>query len=225
MIQTERTELQRIAERGSRDWNIVNDILDAGFLAAVGFSVGAQPYVIPMLYGRRGRNIYLHGSAASRIMTRLETGIAVCATVTLVDGLVLARSAFNHSMNYRSVVAFGVARPIDDPRQKIDALRTISDHLIAGRWNDVRGPNKTELKATTVLELPIDEASAKIRGGPPVDDQDDLAWRTWAGVLPLGLTSGVPIPDAGLVAGVELPRYLLERSVVPVETRERRSAT
>jgi nitroimidazol reductase NimA-like FMN-containing flavoprotein (pyridoxamine 5'-phosphate oxidase superfamily) len=223
MTPTDRTELQRIAERGSRDWNIINAVLDAGFLAAVGFSVEAQPYVIPMLYGRRGRNIYLHGSAASRIMTRLETGIPVCVTVTLVDGLVLARSAFNHSMNYRSVVAFGVAGAIVDPCQKIDALRIISDHLIAGRWNDVRGPNKKELNATTVLGLLIDEASVKIRSGPPVDNQDDLAWPAWAGILPLRQTSDAPIPDAGLVAGIELPRYLLERSVAPVETPDRRS--
>src|SRR5713226_1096666 len=136
---TKRTELRRIPDRGSHDWETINEILDAGFLAHVGFCVGGQPFVIPTLYGRVGERLYLHGSAASRMLGELETGIPACVTVTLVDGLVLARSAFNHSMNYRSVVAFGTARNVADPSQKIKSLRVTSEHLIAGRWAEVRG--------------------------------------------------------------------------------------
>src|SRR5580658_10730216 len=155
METTKRSELRRIPVRGSHDWNTISQILDAGFLAHLGFSVNNQPFVIPTLYGRRDETLYLHGSAASRLLTELETGIQACVTATLVDGLVLARSAFHHSMNYRSVVAFGTACRVSDPAQKTEALRVISDHLLAGRWNDVRGPSEKELKATTVLEFSI----------------------------------------------------------------------
>jgi nitroimidazol reductase NimA-like FMN-containing flavoprotein (pyridoxamine 5'-phosphate oxidase superfamily) len=170
---TKRTELRRLPSRGSRDLDTINAILDAGFLAHVGFCVDGQPYVIPTLYGRDGEGLYLHGSAASRMLGRLETGIPGCVTVTLVDGLVLARSAFNHSMNYRSVVAFGTAHKVDEPTEKTRALRIISEHLIAGRWNDIRTPSENELKATAVLKFSIEEASAKIRTGPPLDDEQD----------------------------------------------------
>src|SRR5271165_6742990 len=162
---TKRTELRRLADRGSHDQETIDRILDAGFLAHVGFCVDGQPFVIPTLYGRDGEKLYLQGSAASRTLRELATGIPACVTVTLVDGLVLARSAFNHSMNYRSVVAFGIARQITDADRKMEALRTISEHLVKGRWADVRGPNARELKATTVLEFSIEEASAKIREG------------------------------------------------------------
>lgn len=199
-----RTELKQIAERGSRDWDAVAAILDAGFLASVGFLVDGQPFVIPMFYGRTDRSLFLHGAAASRIMTQLGAGVPVCATVTLVDGLVLARSAFHHSMNYRSVVAFGTATPVMDARAKIAALRCMSDHLLHGRWAEVRGPNKSELASTTVLEMRIEEASAKVRAGPPSDDAADLHRPTWAGVLPLGLTASAPIPDTD----APLPSYL-----------------
>jgi nitroimidazol reductase NimA-like FMN-containing flavoprotein (pyridoxamine 5'-phosphate oxidase superfamily) len=146
---SKRTELRRIPDRGSHDWRTINHILDAGFLASVGFCVDGQPFVIPTLYGRDGERLYLHGSAASRMLRELETCIPACATVTIVDGLVLSRSAFDHSMNYRSVVAFGRARRVMDPEQKIKSLRVISEHLIAGRWAEVRGPSDKELKATT----------------------------------------------------------------------------
>jgi uncharacterized protein len=146
---TERTELHRIPSHGSHDPETIHEVLDAAFLAHVGFNVNEQPFVIPTLYGREGEVLYLHGSVASRMLRHLETGVRACVTVTLVDGLVLARSAFHHSMNYRSVVAFGTARKIMDPAQKTKALRVISEHLIAGRWGDVRGPNEKELKATT----------------------------------------------------------------------------
>jgi nitroimidazol reductase NimA-like FMN-containing flavoprotein (pyridoxamine 5'-phosphate oxidase superfamily) len=205
---TKRTELRRIPDRGSRDWGKINEILDAGFLAHVGFCVEDQPFVIPTLYGRDGQRLYLHGSAASRMLRELETGIPACVTVTLVDGLVLSRSAFDHSMNYRSVVAFGKARKISDPEQKIRSLRIISEHLIAGRWQDVRGPSEKELKATTVLEFLIDEASSKVRTGPPLDEESDYGLPVWAGVLPLKMQSGPPIPDENLIDGVTLPEYV-----------------
>ena len=194
--------------RGSRDWDTINPILDAGFLAHVGFCVDRQPFVIPTLYGRDEKRLYLHGSAASRMLAELETGIPACVTVTLVDGLVLARSAFDHSMNYRSVVAFGTARKIADPAQKIESLRVISEHLIAGRWTDVREPSEKELKATTVLEFSMDEASSKVRRGPPLDDENDYGLRVWAGVLPLEIRSRTPIPDDNLIDGVTLPEYV-----------------
>ena len=206
---TKRTELRRLPSRGSRDLDTINAILDAGFLAHVGFCVDGQPYVIPTLYGRDGEVLYLHGSAASRMLGRLETGIPGCVTVTLVDGLVLARSAFHHSMNYRSVVAFGTAHKIDEPAQKTRALRLISEHLIAGRWNDVRTPSEKELKATAVLKFSIEEASAKIRTGPPLDDEEDYSLPVWAGILPLSLEAKTPVPDSRLAEGTRVPEYVL----------------
>ena len=205
---SKRTELRRIPDRGSHDWETINEILDARFLASVGFCVDGQPFVIPTLYGRDGERLYLHGSAASRMLRELEIGIPTCVTVTLVDGLVLSRSAFDHSMNYRSVVAFGTARKIVDPEQKIESLRVISEHLIAGRWAEVRGPSDKELKATTVLEFSIEEASSKVRSGPPLDDEIDYGLKVWAGVLPLEMKSRPPIPDDKQVEGVTLPEYV-----------------
>ena len=186
----------------------VNQILDVGFLAHVGFCVAGQPFVIPTLYGRDGGKLYLHGSAASRMLGELETGIPACVTVTLVDGLVLARSAFDHSMNYRSVVAFGKGRKIADAGQRIRSLRVISDHLIAGRWKEIRQPSEKELKATTVLEFLIEEASSKVRSGPPLDDENDYGFPVWAGVLPLEIRSRPPIADANLIEGVDVPDYV-----------------
>jgi uncharacterized protein len=206
---TTRSELRRIPLRGSHDWDTIGRILDAGFLAHVGFCVEGQPFVIPTLYGREGDKLYLHGSAASRMLRQLETGIPACVTVTVVDGLVLSRSAFDHSMNYRSVVAFGMAKKIVDHVEKIESLRVISEHLIPGRWAEVRGPSESELKATSVLEFSIDEASAKVRTGPPLDNEKDYGSPVWAGVLPLEMRSGTPIPDDNLVEGVTVPDYVL----------------
>jgi nitroimidazol reductase NimA-like FMN-containing flavoprotein (pyridoxamine 5'-phosphate oxidase superfamily) len=189
-----RTELRRLPKRGSYDSKTIYEILDAAFLAHVGFSVDGQPFVIPTLYGRDGDKLYLHGSAASRMLRELETGVPACVTATLVDGLVLARSAFHHSMNYRSVVAFGTARKLADPVRKTEALRVISEHVVTGRWNDVRRPSEKELKATTVLEFSIEEASAKVRTGPPVDDEEDYVLPIWAGVV-ARITDGVAEPD------------------------------
>lgn len=203
-----RTELRRLPQRGSREWETISQILDAGFLAHVGFSVNGQPFVIPTLYGRRGEKLYLHGSAASRMLRELEHGLAACVTVTLVDGLVLARSAFHHSMNYRSAVAFGTARKVSDPGEKIEGLRRISEHLIAGRWEEVREPSKQELNATTVLEFTIEEASSKARGGPPLDDEDDYGLPAWAGVIPVAMHAKPPIPDEKLRQGVALPECI-----------------
>ena len=205
---TKRTELRRIPNRGSHDWETINQILDAGFLAHVGFCVDGQTFVIPTLYGRDGEKLYLHGSAVSRMLRELETGIPTCVTVTLVDGLVLARSAFHHSMNYRSVVAFGSARKIAEPERKVESLRIISEHIIPGRWADVRKPSEKELKATTVLEFSISEASSKLRTGPPLDDESDYDLPVWAGVLPLAMKFRPPIPDNRLIKGVNLPVYV-----------------
>ena len=186
-------------------------MLDAAFLAHVGFVAERQPFVIPTLYGRDGDTLYLHGSAASRMLNALDAGIAACLTVTIVDGLVLARSAFHHSINYRSVVAFGTARAIKEAARKTRALHTISEHLLAGRWNDVRGPTRQELAATSVLEYAIEEASAKVRQGPPKDDEEDYARTTWAGVVPMNLEVKAPLPDPRLAEGTPLPAYLISR--------------
>jgi uncharacterized protein len=208
MHPTKRTEIRRLPARGSRETEVIHSILDAGFLAHVGFLVHDQPFVIPTLYGREGDTLYLHGSSASRMLRRLESGCEACVTVTLVDGLVLARSAFNHSMNYRSVVTFGVARSIEFAGRKMQALRVIAEQVLAGRWEEVRGPSAQELKATTVVEFRIEEASAKIRQGPPIDDEEDYSLPVWAGVIPLGLDVKAPIPDPRLAAGVEAPEYV-----------------
>jgi uncharacterized protein len=212
MKPSHRTQLRRLPKRGFHDSETINAILDAGFLAHVGFQVDGQPFVIPTLYGRDGEELYLHGSAASRMLGELAEGVPACVTVTLVDALVLARSAFHHSMNYRSVVAFGTARKIEDEAQKKSALRVVSEHLIRGRWDDVREPNSKELKATSVLEFQIEEASAKVRQGPPLDDEEDYSLPMWAGILPVKLSTGTPTPDPRLAAGTALPRYLADFS-------------
>ncbi len=199
--------MRRLPARGSNEWSEITGILDAAFLAHVGFVVDGQPFVIPTLFGRTGETLYLHGSAASRMLRELEHGIAACVTVTLVDGLVLARSAFHHSMNYRSVVAFGTARKIQDEGAKEEALRVISEQVVAGRWSDVRLPTAKELKATSVLEFAIEEASAKVRTGPPKDDAEDYELPIWAGVVPLVVQRGEPIADPLLKVDVAVPRY------------------
>jgi len=210
---TNRATVRRLPQRGAYDSETIHAILDAGFLAHVGFCVGGQPFVIPTLYGRSPDTdgpdkLYLHGSAASRMLRELSTGVPACVTVTHVDGIVLARSAFHHSMNYRSVVAFGSARIIEDIQGKAEALHVISDHLITGRWEEVRNPTAKELKATSVLEFTIEEASAKIRSGPPVDEEDDYALPVWAGVVPLHLQATAPLRDPRLEKDVALPEYV-----------------
>lgn len=205
---TDRSKIRRKPDRGSYEEETIYRILDAAFLAHVGFCMHGQPFVIPTLFGRDKDTLYIHGSAASRMLRELEAGIHACVTVTIVDGLVLARSAMHHSMNYRSVVAFGCARKIEDSLRKKEALRKISDHLIAGRWSEVREPNEKELKATAVLEFTIEEASAKIRTGGVIDDEEDYAIPVWAGVLPVSLDAGTPLPDNRLSPEIAVPEYV-----------------
>jgi nitroimidazol reductase NimA-like FMN-containing flavoprotein (pyridoxamine 5'-phosphate oxidase superfamily) len=204
---TGRTTIKRLPKRAAYDRETVYAILDEGFVCHAGFAVDGSPYVIPTGYGRDGDVLYIHGSAASRMLRTLEQGIPVCVTVTLLDGLVLARSAFHHSMNYRSVVVFGVASVVEDDEEKLKALRAFSEQVIPGRWDEVRQPDENELKATLVLKLPLEEASAKVRTGPPIDDEPDYELPVWAGELPLHLQAGEPVPDPRLPAGIDPPEY------------------
>ncbi len=206
--QTKRTRLKRLPKRGNFDRETINAILDEGFFCHVGFVVEGQPYVIPTGYARIGADLMIHGSSASRMMRSLAGGIDVCVTVTLVDGLVLARSAFHHSVNYRSVVILGEAEVVTEADEKNKALEAFTEHIIRGRWADVRWPTELELKATTVLKLPITEASAKIRTGDPVDDDEDYAMDVWAGVLPLKIQAGTPIDDTKLRPGIDVPDHV-----------------
>ena len=202
-----RTRVVREPHRGVYDREAVYRILDEGFLCHIGFAVDGQPFVIPTSYGRHGDSLYIHGSAASRMLRQMKNEISVCITVTLLDGLVLARSVFNHSMNYRSVVILGKATLVDDAEEKLSALRTLSEHILPGRWDDARQPDEKELKATSVLRVPIEEFSAKVRTGPAIDDEEDYSFPTWAGVVPLETVAGPPIDDARLLPGQEVPEY------------------
>ncbi len=206
---TARTRVVREPHRGVYDRETAYRILDEGFVCHVGFVVDGQPYVIPTSYGRSGDSLYIHGSAASRMLRHMREGLPVCITVTLLDGLVLARSVFNHSMNYRSVVVLGKATLVDEPKKKLEALRILSEHIIPGRWADARQPNERELKQTAVLRVPIEEFSAKVRTGPPIDDEEDYSFPTWAGVVPLELKAGEPIGDDRLAAAMEVPQYVI----------------
>ncbi len=203
-----RTRVVREPDRAVYDRESVYRILDEGFLCHVGFVLERQPFVIPTSYGRKDASLFIHGSAASRMLRQMKDGVPVCVTVTLLDGLVLARSIFNHSMNYRSVVILGRATLVDDPEEKLAALRVLSDHILPGRWDEVRQPNERELKATSVLRVPIEEFSAKVRTGPPIDDAEDYSFPTWAGVIPLEMRAGEPTDDPKLGAGHEVPGYL-----------------
>ena len=209
-IRTPRTRLVREADRAVYDREAAYHILDEGFLCHVGFVADGQPFVIPTSYGRKDDSLYIHGSAASRMLRQMKECVPVCVTVTLLDGLVLARSIFNHSMNYRSVVVLGKARLVDDPAEKIEALRLLSEHIIPGRWAESRQPNERELKATSILQVPIEEFSAKVRQGPVIDDEEDYSFPTWAGVVPLQMVAGEPIDDARLIAWQAVPGYARE---------------
>lgn len=204
---TERTRVRRIPKRASYDVAVVEAILAEGLYCHVGFSVDDQPYVIPTIYARIEDRLYIHGSAASRMLRKIGERMPVCVTVTLLDGLVLARSTFHHSMNYRSVVILGEATEVIDPDEKMTALKAIVDHVMAGRWDDVRQPSPQELKATSVIRVPLEEVSAKIRSGPPVDDEEDYQLDCWAGELPLRLMTQPPVADPQLRAGIVLPAY------------------
>ncbi len=206
---TERAKVKRLPKRAVYERETIYKILDEAFVCHVGFTVDEQPFVIPTLYARRGDEILIHGSAASRMMRNLATEIDVCVTVTLIDGLVLARSAFHHSMNYRSVVAFGKAKIISGEQEKFDALHLFTEKIVPERWSEIRPPNAKELKATTVLLMPLNEASAKIRTGNPIDDEEDYDLNVWAGVLPLRMEKGEPVADERLKNGIEIPKHVL----------------
>jgi uncharacterized protein len=206
-IPTARTRVVREAHRGVYERAAAYEILDEGFICHVGFVVDGQPFVIPTGYGRSGDNLYIHGSAASRMLRNLDKGVPVCITVTLLDGLVLARSIFNHSMNYRSVVVLGTAVAVLDAKEKLEALKLLSEHILPGRWAESRQPNERELKQTLVLRLPIEEFSAKVRRGPPIDDEEDYGFPTWAGVIPLEVVAGAPINDPKLDPKTPVPAY------------------
>lgn len=202
-----RTRVVRESHRGVYDRATAYQILDEGFICHVGFVLEGQPFVIPTAYGRVEDNLYIHGSAASRMLRNLDKGIPVCVTVTLLDGLVLARSIFNHSMNYRSVVVLGTAVAVLDPGEKLAALKSLSEHILPGRWAESRQPNERELKQTLVMRLPIAEFSAKVRQGPPIDDEEDYAFPTWAGVIPLQMVPGTPENDPRLDPKTPVPAY------------------
>ena len=205
---TERTKVKRLPARGAYDRETIYSILDEAFICHVGYVFDGQPYVIPTGYARIGDDLYIHGSSASRMLRNLAQGIDVCVTVTLIDGLVLARSAFHHSVNYRSVVILGKAELVEDPSEKDNALEAFTNHIIPGRWPEIRWPNELELKATSVLKLPIEEASAKIRVGDPKDDEEDYSMNVWAGVLPLELKPGTSRPDARLADNTPIPEHV-----------------
>lgn len=205
---TPRTRIVREPQRAVYGRDAVNRILDEGFICHVGFVLDGQPFVIPTSYGRHEDVLYIHGSAASRMLRNVSGGIPMCVTVTLLDGLVLARSIFNHSMNYRSVVVLGKGTAIEEPEQKLEALRLLSEHIVPGRWDEVRQPNEKELKATTILRVPITEFSAKVREGPVIDDEEDYAFPVWAGVVPLNLVTADPISDSRLAEKITVPDYV-----------------
>jgi nitroimidazol reductase NimA-like FMN-containing flavoprotein (pyridoxamine 5'-phosphate oxidase superfamily) len=206
-VSSARTRVVREPHRGVYDRTTAYEILDEGFICHVGFVADGQPFVIPTAYGRVTDNLYIHGSAASRMLRNLDKGVPLCVTVTLLDGLVLARSIFNHSMNYRSVVVLGTAVAVLDAREKLEALKALSEHILPGRWAESRQPNERELKQTLVMRLPVEEFSAKVRQGPPIDDEEDYSFPTWAGVIPLRMVSDAPENDPRLDPKTQVPVY------------------
>jgi nitroimidazol reductase NimA-like FMN-containing flavoprotein (pyridoxamine 5'-phosphate oxidase superfamily) len=211
-VKTPRTKLRRLPKRGSHDREAIDAILDEALVCHLGFVHEGRPAVVPTLHARVGDEVFVHGSSASRMLRALATGIDACLTVTLIDGLVLARSAFHHSVNYRSVVLYGTARPVTEPAEKERALEAFTEKLVPGRWQGVRWPSRKELKATSALALPIAEGSAKVRTGPPIDDEEDYALDAWAGVVPILTRMHDPIPDPRLRPGIETPEHV--RSLV-----------
>jgi hypothetical protein len=208
MPPTQRSSVRRLPERGSYDHQSLYAVLDEGLICHLGFVVDGQPFVIPTGYGRDGDKLYIHGSVASRMLRHLAQGHPMSVCVTLLDGLVLARSGFHHSMNYRSVVVFGKGRLVEDAEEKMRALLVISEHLVPGRWAEVRGPNDKELKATSVIRLEIEDFSVKTRSGPPKDEAEDYALPVWAGVLPLTMTTGAPQADPQMRHAAQVPEYV-----------------
>ena len=202
---TQRTTVKRHPERGAYDRATIDSILDEALICHLGFVADGRPFVIPTIHARHGDTLYVHGSPGSRMLRTAKEGVDICVTVTLLDGLVLARSVYNHSMNYRSAVVLGRAREVTDRDEKLRAMQRVVEHVLPGRWDDARQPNDGEIKGTTILALPLDEASAKIRSGPPTDDDADLELPVWAGVIPLKIEPSDPIPAAGV--GSSPPAY------------------
>ena len=209
---TDRNRIRRLPERGHYDRETVHRILDEALICHVAFVEKEQPYVIPINFARVEDRIVLHGAKASRLLKHVEAGHPICVEVTIVDGLVLARSVFHHSMNYRSVVIFGKGHLIEDQQEKLAALQAVTEHLIPGRWQEARLPNRKELNATSVVSINIDEASAKVRVGPPIDEQEDYSLPVWAGILPLQETPLIPIRDELQSEDVLLPDYVSQYS-------------
>jgi len=207
---TARSRVKRLRERGAYDFDTIARILDAGLLCHVGYVIDAQPYVTPTAYWREGKHLYWHGSSASRMLRTVEKGVDVCFTVSHLDGLVLARSGFNHSINYRSVMLFGHAHKIEDDDAKLRALESFVEHLFPGRWKQLRPATAQEVKATTVLSMAIEEGSAKVRTGWPHDNEDDYSWPVWAGVVPVRAVTQGPVPDERLADTWEPPAYLTD---------------
>jgi nitroimidazol reductase NimA-like FMN-containing flavoprotein (pyridoxamine 5'-phosphate oxidase superfamily) len=203
-----RTRVRRMPARGVYGWEAIHAILDAGLLCHVGYVIDGQTYVTPTAHWREGDHLYWHGSSASRMLRAQGAGVPVCVTVSLLDGIVLARSGFHHSMNYRSVMALGIAEPVEAPEAKLAALKAFTERVAPGRWHEVRPPTAQELKATTIMRLKLDEVSAKVRTGPPVDDEADYALPCWAGVVPVAVQAGPPQPDPRLSAQTPIPSYL-----------------
>jgi len=205
---TERSRVKRHHERGAYDLDTIISVLDSAFICHVGYTIDGEPYVTPTSYWRENDVVYWHGSSASRMLRTLEGGVPCCFTVTIIDGLVMARSAFNHSVNYRSVMLFGQARKVEEPGQKLRQLELFTRRMYPGRWEQLRPVTEQELKATTVLEMKIEEGAAKVRTGPPKDDAEDYAWPVWAGVVPVRMVADPPVDDGRLVPGVGEPGYL-----------------
>jgi nitroimidazol reductase NimA-like FMN-containing flavoprotein (pyridoxamine 5'-phosphate oxidase superfamily) len=206
-LQSARTTVKRLARRGDYDRQTINTILDEALICHVGFVIDGSPIVIPTIHTRIGETLYFHGSAASRMLRSLREGVDACVTVTILDALVMARSAFHHSMNYRSVVVLGKGREVVDREEKLQVLEALVEHVCAGRSRDARPPSEAELRQTLVIAMPLAEASAKIRSGPALDDEEDYALPIWAGIIPLALTPSAPVDDERLVAGVTAPEY------------------
>ena len=209
---TSKTRIQRLPERGHYDRDTIYQILDEALICHVGFVQDGQPFVIPINFARMGNAIVLHGAKASRLLKHIETGKPVCVEATIVDGLVLARSVFHHSVNYRSVVLFGCGHAIEGEQEKLAALEAVTEHLVPGRWKEARLPNRKELKATRVVAIEIDEASAKVRVGPPGDEPEDYSLPVWAGLLPLQEVPLAPIRDELQTENIPLPSYIAEYS-------------
>jgi len=212
-LKTERTRVRRIPDRGHYDKKTIYPIIDEALYCHVGINHNGSPVVIPTIHARINNTLYIHGSAASRLLQSIQEDASLCVTISLIDGIVLARSAFHHSLNYRSVVVFGQGVIVNDFQEKWDALKAVSDHLVPKRWEDVREPNQKELDATTVISISLEEASAKIRSGPPGDDDADYALPIWAGVLPTELKKGTLIPDPVLPDSIGIPDYLKKGSL------------